>query len=114
MLIKILGGILLTVGVLLAAKMLFGILAAVASDFDGYPQLPTVAESKREERMSQPPPSGKWFDEKVEPLELREIVAALEMGHCEIGRRTVPAITNTRYIHAVSVKSCRRQHGLVS
>ncbi len=31
MLIKILGGILLTVGVLLAAKMLFGILAAVAS-----------------------------------------------------------------------------------
>ena len=90
------------------------LLAAFASDFDGNPQLPTVAESKREERMSQPPPSGKWFDEKVEPLELREIVAALEMGHCEIGRRTVPAITNSRDIHAVSVKPCRRQHGLVS
>ncbi|MBT3344318.1 MAG: hypothetical protein HN712_07930 [Gemmatimonadetes bacterium] len=31
MLVKILGGVLLTVGVLLAAKMLFGVLAAVAS-----------------------------------------------------------------------------------
>ncbi len=31
MLMKIIGGILLTVGVLLAAKMLFGILAAVVS-----------------------------------------------------------------------------------
>ena len=31
MLVKILGGVLLTIGVLLAAKMLFGLLAAVAS-----------------------------------------------------------------------------------
>ena len=79
------------------------LLAAFASDFNRNPLLPTVTESKREKRVSQPPPSGKWFDKKVEPIELREIIAALEMHHGEIGRRTVPAITNSRDIHALPI-----------